>query len=208
MTEARSIVDAAGLEALLEALRGQGYSLIGPTVRDEAIVYDEIATLDDLPRGVGDEQEGGHYRLTRRDDEALFGYVVGPQSWKALLHPPMLRLWSARREGDELRVAAEPETAKKFAFIGARSCELHAIAIQDRVFLGGPYVDPHYRARREDVFIVAVNCGVAGGACFCVSMGTGPKATLTRTSPVWSFRTRSPWETPTVTQGRTSPFVM
>ncbi|WP_026598464.1 4Fe-4S dicluster domain-containing protein [Methylosinus sp. sav-2] len=178
MTEVRSIVDAAGLEALLEALCAQGYQLIGPTVRDEAIVYDEIATLDDLPRGVGDEQDGGHYRLTRRNDEALFGYVVGPQSWKKLLHPPVLRLWRARREGDELRVEAEPARAEKFAFIGARSCELHAIAIQDRVFLGGSYADPHYRARREDVFIVAVNCGVAGGACFCVSMDTGPKATM------------------------------
>ena len=57
-----------------------------------------------------------------------------------------------------------------------RSCELHAIAIQDRVLLGGAYVDPHYQARREGAFIVAVNCGEAGGTCFCVSMDTGPKA--------------------------------
>ena len=33
-----------------------------------------------------------------------------------------------------------------------------------------------YRARREKAFIVAVNCGQAGGTCFCVSMKTGPKA--------------------------------
>ncbi len=53
---------------------------------------------------------------------------------------------------------------------------MHAIAIQDRVFLGGAHVDPHYRARREGAFIVAVNCGQAGGTCFCASMNTGPKA--------------------------------
>ena len=57
-----------------------------------------------------------------------------------------------------------------------RSCELHAIAIQDRVFLGGRYVDRDYAARREDAFVVAVNCFEPGGTCFCVSMGTGPKA--------------------------------
>ena len=28
----------------------------------------------------------------------------------------------------------------------------------------------------DGAFIVAVNCAVAGGTCFCVSMGTGPKA--------------------------------
>jgi Fe-S-cluster-containing hydrogenase component 2 len=33
-----------------------------------------------------------------------------------------------------------------------------------------------YRARREKAFIIAVNCGQAGGTCFCVSMNTGPKA--------------------------------
>ncbi len=33
-----------------------------------------------------------------------------------------------------------------------------------------------YAARREDAFVVAVNCFEPGGTCFCVSMGTGPKA--------------------------------
>jgi formate hydrogenlyase subunit 6/NADH:ubiquinone oxidoreductase subunit I len=55
-----------------------------------------------------------------------------------------------------------------------RSCELHAIAIQDKVFLEGTYVDPVYKARRENVLIIAVNCGQAGNTCFCVSMNTGP----------------------------------
>ncbi len=63
------------------------------------------------------------------------------------------------------------------AFIGARSCELHAIAIQDRVFMNGAYTDPRYKAKREQAFIVAINCAQAGGTCFCVSMNTGPKAT-------------------------------
>ena len=103
-------------------------------------------------RGWTDEQDGGHYRLARRDDEALFGYAVGPHSWKKFLHPPVQRLWraDARRRRRACRAGARP--AERFAFIGVRSCELHAIAIQDRVFLGGAHVDPHYRARREERF--------------------------------------------------------
>jgi ferredoxin len=57
-----------------------------------------------------------------------------------------------------------------------RACELHAIAIQDKVFLQGLFADPAYRSRRADNFVVAVNCTQAGGTCFCDSMGTGPKA--------------------------------
>ena len=33
---------------------------------------------------------------------------------------------------------------------------------------------PAYAARRERIFIVALNCDQAGGTCFCVSMETGP----------------------------------
>jgi len=71
-----------------------------------------------------------------------------------------------------MRVLPEPHSSERLAFIGVRTCELHAIAIQDRVLLGGAYADPHYRARREEAFIVAVNCAKPGGTCFCASMGT------------------------------------
>ncbi len=55
------------------------------------------------------------------------------------------------------------------------ACELAAIAVQDRVFLDGPYVDPVYKRRRESAFIVAVNCTVAAKTCFCTSMNSGPR---------------------------------
>jgi len=171
-----ALLDRDGLDALIAALAATGYRVVGPTVRDRAIIYDDIAGVADLPAGWTDEQDGGHYRLKRRADEALFGYVVGPQSWKKFLHPSRLRLWRAERDGDGFAVAAGADPDSRFAFFGVRSCDLHAIAIQDRVLMGGQYVDPHYRARREGVFIVAVNCGEAGGTCFCVSMATGPRA--------------------------------
>jgi ferredoxin len=173
----RLVMARSSLDRLFDALRRRGFRLVGPTVRDGAIVYDDIASSADLPAGWTDEQDGGVYRLRRRDDGALFGYAVGPQSWKKYLFPPSSLLWQGRKD-DEGGVTAAPdgETAGRFAFIGVRSCELHAIAIQDRVFLGGDHVDPVYAARREGVFIVAVNCGEAGGTCFCVSMDTGPRA--------------------------------
>jgi len=171
------ILDRNSLDALFDVLKRRGFNLVGPTVHDGAIVYDALASTADLPVGWTDEQEGGRYRLKKRDDEALFGYVVGPQSWKKFLFRPAVRLWQARRDGDGLRMIPENEAPPKWAFIGVRSCELHAIAVQDKVFIGGPAPDPSYRAQREDLFVIAVNCGQAGGTCFCVSMNTGPKAT-------------------------------
>jgi len=170
------VVEARELDALLGALRERGHTLLGPTVRDGAIVLDEIAAAKDLPAGFTDEQDGGRYRLRRRDDGAFFGYAVGAHAWKRYLHPPALVRWRARRH--DRGFAAEPETTPppRHAFVGVRPCELAAILVQDRVFLGGPFVDPAYRSRRESAFVVAVDCGSPAGTCFCASMGTGPKA--------------------------------
>ncbi len=165
--------DALG--ALIDALRRLGYRVVGPTVRDQAVIYDDIASLDDLPSGWTDEQSGGHYRLRRRDDDALFGYAVGPHSWKKFLHPPIQRLWRTDSKDGEPCIVPEPASDAPLAFIGVRACELHAIEIQDRVLTGGAHADPHYRARRAAAFVVAVNCAQAGGTCFCVSMKAGPK---------------------------------
>ena len=169
------VVARAHVDRLLDALREDGYRLVGPTVRDGAIVYDEVTGVADLPVGWTDVQEAGTFRLARRSDAALFGYVPGPHSWKQFLHPPRRRLWVARRTAEGIQMVAEPEPDARLAFIGARSCELHAVAIQDRVLTGGPFVDPDYAALRRNVFVIAVNCGQAGGTCFCVSMGTGPQ---------------------------------
>jgi len=173
---AKVTITRDGLQALIDALSACAYRVVGPTVRDGAIVYDEIAGISDLPNGSIDRQEAGRYRLERREDDALFGFAVGPHSWKRFLHRPVEVLWRVRKDENGLSVAAADEAAPKFAFIGVRACEIHAIAIQDRVFCEGPYADMAYATRRRDAFIVAINCAEAGGTCFCVSMQTGPKA--------------------------------
>jgi ferredoxin len=176
MAAAGFVIGRDGLGALIEALRGRGFTVIGPTVRSQAIVYEELQSVADLPAGLTDTQDGGSYRLSEREDGALFAFNAGPNSWKSHLFPPTLTLWKGRRGEDGGLELEEQAPPPRYAFIGVRSCDLHAIAIQDRVFIGDRYVDHDYEARRRDAFIVVVNCGKAGGTCFCVSMGTGPKA--------------------------------
>jgi len=164
------------IQALFHLLSKNDYRLIGPTVRDSAIVYDELREVTDLPVGWTDEQNPGVYRLKKRQDQAWFGYTVGPHSWKKFLHLPLLRLWKAKRRKNGWEILDDREPPAKLAFIGVRACELHAIAIQDKIFLEGRYIDPVYRSQRENIFIVAVNCGQAGGTCFCADMNAGPQA--------------------------------
>jgi ferredoxin len=168
------VISLDGLERLVMALRQRGFRVVGPKVRDGAVVYEELATAADLPIGWGDAQEAGTYRLVRRDDEARFGYAVGPHSWKQFLQPPHIRLWRGRRNGEELELEDEPGPEQPYAFFGVRGCDRHAIEVQDRVLLRGPFGDADYAARRQGAFVVAVDCADPAGTCFCVSMDTGP----------------------------------
>ncbi|MFE5587065.1 4Fe-4S dicluster domain-containing protein [Kitasatospora sp. NPDC056531] len=168
-------LDEEGLAALVGALWQRGFTVIGPTVRDGAIVLAELASADELPHGWGVETEAGTYRLRRRDDRAAFAHSAGPQSWKTFLHPPRARLWQAdRHENGTVTVREDDEPPPRYAFLGVRPCDLRAIAVQDRVLASGAYADPVYGPRRAGAFLVVAECTEPGGVCFCVSMGTGP----------------------------------
>jgi sulfhydrogenase subunit beta (sulfur reductase) len=173
---AARVLDEDGLEAIIAGLRGRGYTVIAPTVHDGAIEYAPVTSASQLPRGVGDEQSPGRYRLREREDAAYFGFATAPGSWKRYLFPPTTTLWRARR--DEHGALVFDETAApppRFAFLGVRGCELAAILVQDRVFATSSHPDPTYAARRQNLFVIAVHCGSPSEVCFCTSMGTGPR---------------------------------
>ncbi|WP_308367345.1 MULTISPECIES: 4Fe-4S dicluster domain-containing protein [unclassified Microbulbifer] len=173
-----SVLQAENLDLLLQAIRAEGYQLLGPVLRDRAIVYDEIETAADLPRGWTDEQEKGYYRVVRRDDGAYFGYAAGPHSWKKFLQLPRRQVWRAQKKAAGIQVTEIVDEAPSMAFLGVRSCELHAIATQDRVFVDDRYRNDSYAQRRGSLFIVAINCTSTAATCFCTSMNTGPEVTL------------------------------
>jgi NAD(P)H-flavin reductase/NAD-dependent dihydropyrimidine dehydrogenase PreA subunit len=169
-----SFLAHSDLGALIDALHEAGRSVIGPVLRDGAIVYDEVGSAAELPIGWHDHQAAGHYRLEHGGDERAFGYTVGPTSWKRFTFPPSVPIAIAHRAGTFGFEQPTPE-AKPVAFLGVRACELAALAVQDRVLSGGDFTDDDYRARRKAVLIVAVQCTTSSGTCFCTSMGTGPE---------------------------------
>lgn len=162
------------LDCLLKELQRLGYLVLGPKLEDAAIIYAEIDSLSDLPRGYRDTQQPGKYRVAPAEHDNYFEFNLGPHSWKQFLFPPRATLSTAQLNSTGWTFQTPQEPAPKYAFVGVRACELAAIAVQDRIFLAGPYVDPIYQARREAVLIIAVNCTVAAATCFCTSMNTGP----------------------------------
>ena len=175
---AQVIVAAGDFQHLLDALAGRGYQVMGPTLEDGQLIYGEIGKVTDLPIG--------WTAIARR---------AGPFAWNhGRIRPSSASRWGSSRgssfscrrtrpcgrpKGRAVVSASSPRAARSpnSPSWGSGPVNLQAMAVQDRVFLKGAHVDPTYRARRESAFIVAVNCGHQDkGTCFCVSMGTGPRA--------------------------------
>jgi sulfhydrogenase subunit beta (sulfur reductase) len=171
------VVSKGSLQKVFDNLRESGFSLVGPTVRDGAIVLDELTQTSELPVGWNDQQAPGRYRLQQTRESQYFAYTCGPHSWKKYLLPPTLKLFSIEKRNGKWRVQPGQDSVPRYAFIGVRACELSAIGIQDRVFMTGEFRDPHYVRRREPIFVLAVNCTQPASTCFCVSMKSGPRAT-------------------------------
>ena len=169
----------ADLDLLVQTLRGGGREVIAPQLRDGAIALDTIEHAGQLPVGVGVDNAPGQARVFVRDDERVFDQPPGPSSWKRWTFPPHVgqAVWTDPDSGTdgERRMQNPPRQVTRKAFLGVRACEIAALAVHDRVLLRGPVADRDYAARRRDNLIVAVECAIAGGTCFCTSMGTGPE---------------------------------
>lgn len=163
------------LQNLLNALQQAGYSCVGPQVRDGAIVYDVLQHADKLPWGIRDNQSPGSYKLEKISEHKAFAFSNGPEAIKPLLFKSRETVWKVIRNPEgKLEFVPHQPKEQPVAIIGARSCDIAAMTIQDKVFLQGNNIDPRYRERRQNLFVIAVNCTYSSQNCFCVSAGTGP----------------------------------
>ncbi len=168
----------AKVPSLLANLKDDGYDCIAPQVRDNAIVYDELEDIKDLPWGYVDEQSPGYYQ-TKKDEASVgaFDWSLPVQSVKPLLFKAKEMIWKVERNATSGKLEFNGEVpCRPTAVFGIRPCDLHAIEIQDKVFVNNSYHDPYYTKRRENLFLVAMNCTTCHSNCFCLSVGGSPRA--------------------------------
>ena len=165
----------AELDRLLEALAADGRRILGPTVVDGAVVYDELMTAASLPAGWTADAAPGMYRLEATGSARLFDYGVPMTSWKRFTHPATVPLTRLRRDGERVTAIDAIEPPPKLAFVGVRACEIGASPIQERAMRAGPVGDADHAGRRGAALVIATECALATSTWFCTSMGTGPE---------------------------------
>ncbi len=164
-------------QSLLDVLMRKGYTLLGPSIRQGAIVYDHFTSVEELPVGVTDEQQAGRYQLQKTEDSRFFSWAAAAQSIKPLCFSASEVLWQSTTSSDgHLKFSETRPKTTPIAVIGAKACDIAALHLQDKHFLQQDYIDPYYEQRRKNVFLVAVDCSHPAETCFCHSTGDGPEA--------------------------------
>lgn len=161
---------------MLNSLRNDGYKCVAPHRHEGEINYDTINSSSDLPWGYHDEQAPGHYQLNHNERKHAFGFTLPTTSIKPMLFKAKENVWKVARD-EHGKLAFQPIVEfEKIAVFGVRPCDLRGIEIQDRVFMENSYNDVRYVKRRENQFLIAMNCTKSHSNCFCVALGDAPKA--------------------------------
>src|SRR5579871_1199942 len=74
--ESPCIIAHEDFQQLLDVLAQQGYRVVGPTLRENVIVYDDLSSNEQLPVDYKDSQDGGTYRLKKTKEPCFFGYTL------------------------------------------------------------------------------------------------------------------------------------
>ncbi|MFH1699881.1 MAG: 4Fe-4S dicluster domain-containing protein [Candidatus Zixiibacteriota bacterium] len=168
-------LEFGSMKLLLKTLQKNKYEVVGPTVRDKAIVYEFIDHFEDFPIGIYDDQNNGYYRIKKTNNGTIFsGYTVGQNSVKQFIYPSVKTIFKFLKKNNNYRIDTQENDIPELAFIGLRACELAAIKILDKILIQGAYVDHDYLQFRQKMIVIAVNCSSPGNTCFCESMNTGP----------------------------------
>lgn len=93
---------------------------------------------------------------------------------KKLFFPQTETLYKYKTEGKSTKVLDVNKDIKKRIVFGVRPCDLKSLEMLDDVFLTKTYIDPYYKAKRDNTIVIALLCHEAADTCFCTSFAVDP----------------------------------
>ena len=104
------------------------------------------------------------------------GYCSTMTSPRCFIYPSVQQLFQIDRETNTY-TTVDPGPARTQLIFAIHPCDMHAITVLDRTFLG-TFQDFYYAKLRRETLTVVLNCNRACDKGFCASMRTGPFARL------------------------------
>jgi sulfhydrogenase subunit beta (sulfur reductase) len=129
----------------------KAFDVVGPVKKKKGqVVFEQINNTDDID----------------------LGYCSTMLSPRQFIYPSRQTLFQMDRKTGLSQTIATEQNDKRLVF-AIHPCDMQAISVLDRTFLG-EFKDSYYKKLREETVTVVLNCNQACDSGFCESMGTGP----------------------------------
>ncbi len=114
------------------------------------------------------------FKKIERPEEVNLNQLVPQKSAKEVFFPQsevMFRFEMTKHQGS---IVSKHQIERERVILGARPCDVEAISIIEKVFVGEDYTDLYFFEKRKETTIITLACNQPLTTCFCSSTGGGP----------------------------------
>ncbi len=104
-------------------------------------------------------------------NELRLDYTATVHSAKRFFLPYRENLCSFTINDSDWEKQVDFNAHRRYVFFGMHACDINALNRLDKVLLHSVYPNPYYASKRENLFIIGMDC-TPEPQCFCRSMGT------------------------------------
>lgn len=140
------VMEKRELPSLVRAFM-ESYEVVAPVKRGSGYVFDVIESPDEIE----------------------FGYTQTASSPKKYLMPPVETLMEFDARTNLVEDFAQDISPR--VIFGAHACDISAMNRLDVALVGGKYIDPYYKARRDATLVIGISC-TPNENCFCHLWGS------------------------------------
>jgi len=114
------------------------------------------------------------YRKIDRPEEVDLTHPNPQKPAKDLFFPQSEVMFHYERIGNQSQIHSTEEVERERILLGARPCDVEAISIIEKVFVGKEYTDVYFLEKRKKTTIIGLGCNQPLSTCFCSSAGGDP----------------------------------
>jgi ferredoxin len=107
-------------------------------------------------------------------EEVNLSQLVPQKSAKEVFFPQSEVMFRYEVMANQSPIVSEQKTERERILLGARPCDIEAISIIEKVFVGKDYTDVYFLEKRRKTTIITLACNHPLTTCFCSSTGGGP----------------------------------
>jgi len=114
------------------------------------------------------------YKKIDHPDEVDLSILNPQKPAKDIFFPQSETMFRYEKVGKQNQMISMEEGKRDRILFGARACDIEAISIIEKVFVGEEYTDVYFLEKRNKTTIIGLGCNHPLSTCFCSSAGGDP----------------------------------